>query len=184
MRIGVFGLGNVLRRDDGFGPSAVRFLEAHYTLPANVTVADLGTPGLDLPSFFVGHEAVLLLDTALGEGAPGTIHIHGRADLFAGPTTEPRLTGHEADLRAALTVTGLLEDGPREVCLIGVVPQDLGDGMGLSPPLVDALEPACRAALAQLTSWGTEASLRAVPTETGAWWQAAPSPSNPSLRTL
>ena len=180
MRIGVFGLGNVLRRDDGFGPSAVRYLEAHYTWPAHVTLADLGTPGLDLPSFLVGHEAVLLLDTALGEGAPGTIHIYGRDDLFAGATTEPRLTGHEADLRAALTVTGLLEDGPREVCLIGVVPQDLGDGMGLSPPLVDALEPACRAALAQLAAWGAEARRRAVPTATGAWWQGAPVPSSRS----
>ena len=174
MRIGVFGLGNVLRRDDGFGPSAVRFLEAHHTLPENVTVQDLGTPGLDLPSFLIGHDAVLLLDTAIGEGAPGTIHVYRRADLFAGSPAEPHLTGHEADLRSALTVTELTGDGLREVCLIGVVPENLEDGMGLSAALIGALEPACRAALRQLAAWGVEADRRAVPAASGAWWEAQP----------
>lgn len=171
MKIGVLGLGNVLRCDDGFGPSAVRYLEAHYTLPANVTVHDLGTPGLDLPSYLIGYEAVLFLDTALGDGAPGTIHVHGRSQMFTGVPTEPRLTGHEADLQVALTVAELLGDGPHKVCLIGVVPENLADGMGLSPRLVGALEPACRTALTQLAAWGVEAGTRAVPAQTDAWWE-------------
>lgn len=171
MKIGVLGLGNVLRCDDGFGPSAVRYLEAHYTLPSNVTVHDLGTPGLDLPSYLIGYDAVLFLDTALGEGAPGTIHVHGRADMFTHMVSAPRLTGHEADLRVALTVAEILGDGPHKVCLIGVVPENLADGMGLSPALVGALEPACRTALAQLAAWGVRPGARAVPTETGAWWE-------------
>ena len=48
MRVRVVGLGNVLMQDDGVGPHVARVLEAGWTVPENVRVLDLGTPGLDL----------------------------------------------------------------------------------------------------------------------------------------
>ena len=49
-----FVVNTVLMGDDGAGPYAAAVLTARYSLPANVTVEDIGTPGLDLAPFLAG----------------------------------------------------------------------------------------------------------------------------------
>lgn len=44
----VFGCGNILWGDDGFGPAVANYLEAHYDLPEDVLVMDVGTSIRDL----------------------------------------------------------------------------------------------------------------------------------------
>ena len=39
----IFGCGNVIMGDDGFGPAVIEELETHYALPENVAVVDVGT---------------------------------------------------------------------------------------------------------------------------------------------
>jgi hydrogenase maturation protease len=177
LRIAVYGLGNVLRRDDGFGPSAVRRLDARHAFPDDVTLRDLGTPGLDLPSHLVGHDAVVFLDAAVGDGDPGTVCVYGRDAIFAAASPAPHVTGHEADVRASLTIAELAGDGPSRVWLVGVVPEDLGDGAGLSPSVAAAVEPACDRVLEILSELGVAAEPRLAPTEAGAWWEEAGVPA-------
>lgn len=171
MKIAVYGVGNVLRRDDGFGPSAVRHLEAHHDLPPEVVACDLGTPGLDLPSHLVGFDAVVFLDAAVAGDAPGTIRVYERDELMDTPAPAPHITGHEADLRASLTVAELSGDGPRDVWLVGVVPEDLGDGTGLTPAVRAALAPACERVIEILDRLGAHTARRASTSATGAWWE-------------
>ena len=173
MRIGVYGLGNVLRRDDGFGPSAVRRLESRHEFPENVVLRDLGTPGLDLASHFVGFDAVILLDTARTDGQPGMLRVFDRDEILAGDAASPRVTDHDLDVRGALQLAELAGGAPRVVRLIGVVPEDLGTGTGLSPAVEAALGPACERARAEIERLGIEVRRRAEPQATGAWWQDA-----------
>lgn len=173
MSVAVYGLGNVLRRDDGFGPSAVRRLEACHLLPEGVVTRDLGTPGLDLPSHLVGHEAVVFLDAAVGLGPPGLLRVFDRDAILAAPAAMPRVSGHEADVRASLEIAELAGDGPSKVWLVGVVPADLGDGAGLTQAVQAALDPACAQVLEILATLGIEATGRAEPEATGAWWETA-----------
>jgi len=42
-RVLIFGCGNVLFGDDGFGPQVVEYLTQHYKLPADVYALDVGT---------------------------------------------------------------------------------------------------------------------------------------------
>jgi coenzyme F420 hydrogenase subunit delta len=44
----IFGCGNVLLGDDGFGPAVVEYLLEHYTLPDDVYAVDVGTGIRDL----------------------------------------------------------------------------------------------------------------------------------------
>ena len=44
----VFGCGNILFGDDGFGPAVVKYLQEKYPLPADVLVKDVGTSIRDL----------------------------------------------------------------------------------------------------------------------------------------
>ena len=65
----VFGCGNILWGDDGFGPAVANYLTEHYTLPADVEVRDVGTSIRDL-----------LFDLVLSEQKPQKIIIVDAVD--------------------------------------------------------------------------------------------------------
>jgi len=44
----IFGCGNILFGDDGFGPAVVKYLQDNFPLPADVLVLDVGTSIRDL----------------------------------------------------------------------------------------------------------------------------------------
>src|SRR6266508_490834 len=69
--IRVLGIGNVLMGDDGFGPYVVEALGARYEFPDNVSVIDVGTPGLDLAPFLIGADAIIVIDTVRSDGEAG-----------------------------------------------------------------------------------------------------------------
>jgi hydrogenase maturation protease len=173
VRVGVYGLGNVLRRDDGFGPTVVRLLESRYSFPAeSVVLKDLGTPGLDLASHFAGFDALVLIDSVADEGRPGVLVFYDREELTGAPPAQ-RMTQHEGDVREALWLADVQGDGPRQVRLVGVVPADLGSGPGLSPAVEGACEAACDAAILELRELGIEPEPRPEPLPTGTWWREA-----------
>jgi coenzyme F420 hydrogenase subunit delta len=44
----IFGCGNVLWGDDGFGPAVIEYLQQHYSLPDEVLAQDVGTSIRDI----------------------------------------------------------------------------------------------------------------------------------------
>jgi hypothetical protein len=54
----MLGLGNVLMSDDGLGPAVLRAFEAQYVVGPDVSLVDLGTPGLDLSPWLADAERV------------------------------------------------------------------------------------------------------------------------------
>ena len=115
---------------------------------------DLGSPGLDLASNLRGHDAVIVVDTVLAKGPPGSLHVLGREHLETTPAAAGRMTQHEADLVGALALADLAGDAPRVLMLIGVVPLDLGRGPGLSPVVAAACNPAVDLVLHELAGFG------------------------------
>jgi coenzyme F420 hydrogenase subunit delta len=65
----VFGCGNILFGDDGFGPAVAEHLENHHLLPEDVLVMDVGTSIRDI-----------LFDLALSEKKPKKIIIVDAVD--------------------------------------------------------------------------------------------------------
>ena len=171
MRVAVYGLGNVLMLDDGFGPSAVRRLEAGWAFGEDVELLDLGTPGLDLPSKILDLDVLVFLDVVTTASPPGTVHVYDKEALLEKPPAGRRQTTHEAGLREALWTADLLGRGPKAALLVGVVPRVVDSGTGLSPEVEGAIDDACRAVIDALAAHGYEASPREVPAATGAWWE-------------
>jgi len=60
----IFGCGNILWGDDGFGPAVIQRLKEHYRLPDNVLAMDVGTSIRDI-----------LFDLVLSEQKPEKIFI-------------------------------------------------------------------------------------------------------------
>uniref|UniRef100_A0A7C3Z977 Hydrogenase maturation protease n=1 Tax=Desulfobacca acetoxidans TaxID=60893 RepID=A0A7C3Z977_9BACT len=66
----IFGCGNILFGDDGFGPAVVQYLQEHYELPENVLAQDVGTGIREI-----------LFDLALSENKPQKLIIVDAVDF-------------------------------------------------------------------------------------------------------
>src|SRR5258707_8393514 len=71
----VAAVGNLWKRDDGFGTAVARRLREHEQ-PSGVSVADFGTSGLDLAyEVMRGYAALVLVDVTRQGGMPGTLYV-------------------------------------------------------------------------------------------------------------
>lgn len=153
MRILVAGIGNVFCSDDGVGVEVARQLAARGGLPDGVEVADVGIRGMHLAYRLLdGYDALLLVDTVHRDGPPGTVY-RLEHDLTAPPPERaglPTPDAHGMDPNAVLTLLGELAaanqvaDPVRRVLIVGIEPEQLGEGIGLSDPVTAAVEPAMR----------------------------------------
>jgi len=160
--VGVFGMGNLLRSDDGFGPRVVQHIDSTFQFSPAVHVADLGTPGLDLAMHIAGFEFLILIDTIMMDGQPGQLWRLAGQDLLPSKLcggsgdVHPQMTSHDAGLADALLLAELSGRPPGDVVLIGVTPGCLAQGMGLSAAVEAAIEPATCAVLDELRRAGVE----------------------------
>ena len=138
MKTAIYGIGNILLGDDGIGPAVVAWLSSNANLPDHITVEDLGTPSLDLPNYLVGYERVIFIDAVAAPAPPGTIRLYSREEIVASPPGI-RISPHEPTINDALIVLDFAGGAPKDVLLVGVVPQTLDGGMTLSPAVADAV---------------------------------------------
>lgn len=170
MDIRVIGLGNVLMGDDGFGPHVVHALHSTYEFPPEVSVIDVGTPGLDLTPYLMHADKLIVVDTVRSDGHPGTIRLY-RRDQILRHAPQPRLGPHDPGLKETLLALAFSDTGPDEVLLIGVIP-------GLTVPrphLTDAVRAAVPRAVqevvAELTRLGAAPAPRLHPSLEPPWWE-------------
>lgn len=155
MTIAVYGIGNILMGDDGVGPAVVRHL-ASLSLPPGVVLEDLGTPSLDLPAYLAGHDTVIFIDAVAGDAPPGTIRVLTRDEITA-VAPGIRISPHEPSINDALIVLDFAGTAPRDVVLVGVVPETLEGGMQLSPAVAAAVPLAAELVRGRLSSLPPEA---------------------------
>ena len=170
MDIRVIGLGNVLMADDGFGPYVVHKLHATYEFPEEVSVIDVGTPGLDLTPYLMHASKLIVIDTVRSDGPAGAIRLY-RRDQILRHAPQPRLGPHDPGLKETLLSLDFNGTGPDEVLLVGVIP-----GVTTARPhLTDAIRAAVPQAVAEvveeLARLGAAPSPRLHPSTEGPWWE-------------
>ena len=145
-RAAVYGIGNILLGDDGVGPAVARFLASNYTFDPGVVVEDLGTPSLSLPGYLIDHDFVIFVDAVKSNERPGTVLTFTRDEITA---VEPgiRISPHEPSINDALILLDFAGQAPRDVVLIGVVPETLDGGTELSADVAAAVPRAAQAVM-------------------------------------
>lgn len=149
MKTAVYGIGNILMGDDGIGPAVVAYLSSNFTLDPDVTIEDLGTPSLDLPNYLSGYDTVIFIDAVAADAPPGTIRLYSREEIVATPPGI-RISPHEPTINDALIVLDFAGGAPKDVVLVGVVPQTLDGGMTLSPAVAGAVPRVAQAVMGEL----------------------------------
>jgi hydrogenase maturation protease len=167
----IVGLGNVLMADDAFGPWFVRWFEAHYELPEEIEVADLGTPGLDLYPHLVHRDVVIIADTVRSDGDPGDLRVYQRDEILK-HSPQARISPHDPGLKEALLSMEFAGHLPDHVILVGVIPASTESTLGLSPQVEQALETAGSAVAHELAALGIDCTRRTEPAKLDVWWEA------------
>jgi hydrogenase maturation protease len=170
-QICVIGLGNVLMGDDAFGPYVIEVLEAAYDFPENVTLRDLGTPSLDLVTYFKDIDVLIVVDSINAIGRPGEVRTYRREEILD-RGLQPRTNAHEPGLKEALLVSEFEGRGPRDAFLVGVIPEVIGTGVSMSNVVRNAVPEAVREVLRELERLGAKGNRRAIMREPRIWWES------------
>jgi len=150
----VLGLGNPLLGDDGVGIAALERLGREWRVPPGVELVDGGTWGLSLLPTVESTRRLLIVDAIDLGGDPGTLHRLDGAELPA--WLDHKISPHEVGLRDLLAVARFRDGLPEETCAIGLQPERLEMGRGLSPVVRARLDALVDEIVDRLRSWGLE----------------------------
>ena len=167
----LLALGNVLMSDDGLGPAVLRAFDQQYVVGPEVAVEDLGTPGLDLSPWLADAVQVVLIDTVKAPLAPGSLRLYSKADLV-GRAAGVRVSPHDPGVKETLLALEFAGRGPRDITLIGIVPEVTTMGLELSPAVAAAVPAAVLAVIAALERFGVSVHRRSEPLTPAPWWNA------------
>lgn len=166
----VLGLGNILMGDDGVGPYVVQVLDATYACPERVSFLEVGTPGLDLIPCIDDADILVIVDTVRAAGRPGEIRLYDR-DGVLGHRPQPRLSPHDPGLKEALATLLLSGHGPGDVLLVGLIPERVTTGIGLSPAVRAAVPAAVETVARELARRNVRLRRRDPQGAPDIWWE-------------
>lgn len=131
-KVVILTVGNILRRDDGFGQLVAQKLKEKM---GAVPIFDGGEAPENYLGKILGHhpEIVLIIDTVDFNGNPGGVRIFGQDEL-----SHRDFSTHGLSLKLAMEY--LNNRGVKEVKLIGIQPKDTKLGEGLSKEVEQSLD--------------------------------------------
>ncbi len=151
----LLGLGNVLCGDDGLGATAVHLLQRKYRAPKGAAVIDGGTLGLSLLPLIQDADRVLMVDAIRYAGAQPGAAVRVQGDEVM-PAVRERLSVHQIGVADLLDGARLLGCCPPSMTLLGLVPEDLGLRVGLSPAVERAMPGLIERIVAEASALGFE----------------------------
>ncbi len=132
MKTLIFGAGNLLLSDEGFGVHAIRHLEANYEFPEEVELYDGGTLGIMVTHKFEEADHIYILDVIDGQGEPGELRRFEKDDIMLG-SIPVKLSPHQIGIQETLLMSEIRGFCPEKVTLLGVLPASLDASDQLSP---------------------------------------------------
>jgi hydrogenase maturation protease len=153
MKTLIFGAGNLLLSDEGFGVHAIRYLEENYAFPDTVELYDGGTLGIMVTHKLEEAERVYVLDVVDTAGSPGDIFSFSKDDIMLN-RLPVKLSPHQIGIQEVLFLAEMRGTCPQEVTIIGAIPQSLEPGTELSPILAGRLKEVAWRLVYELTASG------------------------------
>jgi len=129
-KILLYGVGNPLYRDDGFGSRIIEILREEYRLPDAVRLVEAGSM-TDLLDFLDDHDSVIVVDTIMMGLKPGDIVSFALEDM----SLPYRALSHSAGFLESLKRMGKRP----EIHFICIEPEDVSLGTGLSETISDKI---------------------------------------------
>jgi hydrogenase maturation protease len=153
MKTLIFGAGNLLLSDEGFGVHFVRHLEANYVFPPDVELLDAGALGIMVAHELESADRVYLVDVLATQGEPGQRMRYTKEDIMLRriPT---KLSPHQIGIQEMLLLSEMRGRCPQDIILLGIIPDSMAPGSQLSPLLTARLDPIAEDLAEELRGFG------------------------------
>jgi hydrogenase maturation protease len=130
----IFGAGNLLCSDEGFGVHFIKYLEKHYVFQEDVELYDGGTLGIMVTHLLEEADRVFLIDVVDVAGEPGDVFRYEKEQFLLG-RLPIKMSPHQIGIQEVLTLSDLRGRTPDQVSLFGIIPQSYEPGVELTPLL-------------------------------------------------
>lgn len=153
MKTLVLGIGNTLLADEGIGIHVLKALSASPLPEDRVELIDGGTLSFTLAVAIEQADALIVVDAAQLQAAPGTLQVFEGEDMDRFLTHQRRSSVHEVGLTDLMNMARLTERWPEKRALVAIQPEKVDWGEYPSPAVQAAIPSACRAIEALLEGW-------------------------------
>ncbi len=139
-KIGVIGLGNSLRGDDGIGVILLKkIMEKKQELPGNIEYIDGGTSYLSLIHDLERFDVVVFIDAVDFNGKPGDSKIFEYEDVISRKISFG-ISTHGEDIIQVINLSKDIDVLPERVVFFGVQLKDVSFGDKISDELYDKVD--------------------------------------------
>lgn len=136
MKVLIFGIGNLVQSDDGFGPHVIRELAKQKdNLPPGTELLDAGTSIVDQISDIAQADRMICVDVVEGGGEPGTIYRFAPEDVKY--TTSKFHHAHKINIFDTLEMVKKMQDRIPKTTIIAIQPKTIDWGTDLSATLIE-----------------------------------------------
>lgn len=148
----VLGIGNVLLGDEGVGIHVIRYLRDCPESSAKLAIVDGGTLSFNLLPVIETAASLIVIDAAMIGGEAGAVRclVGDELDAFLGTSKH---TAHEIGLKELFDMARMEDLLPRRRALVGVHPQNVDWGEGLSDRVATAVPLAAGLVLRLARKW-------------------------------
>jgi len=153
MKTLIFGAGNLLLSDEGFGVHFINYLQQNYRFPEGVELYDGGTLGIMVTHMLEDADHVYLVDVIEAEGEPGDIYRYEKDDFMLG-RLPIKMSPHQIGIQEVLALSELRDRCPKKISLFGVIPQSYEAGVELTQLLSKKLPDLAELVVAELRADG------------------------------
>ena len=131
-KIGIIGIGNPLRNDDGIGIILLeKLIQRKKDFSKKIEFIDGGTGGINLLHYLSYFDIVFLLDAVNFNKNPGKINFFKLED-FIGQNQILSLSTHESDFSKIIQLSKNLNELPKNFFIIGIQPKNTAFGNKIS----------------------------------------------------
>lgn len=139
-KIGVIGIGNPLRKDDGIGIVLLEELvEIKDDLPDDIEYIDGGTGGMNLLHLFARFDIVVFIDAVNFGGEIAESKFFNSEEVIS-KNIQIKTSTHGSDILKIIQLSKGLGEDPDEIFIFGVQPQDMTPGTRLSHEIQENID--------------------------------------------
>jgi hydrogenase maturation protease len=134
-KIGIIGIGNPLRSDDGIGIFLLqKLLKQKKTLPKEIEFIDGSTGGMNLLHIIAEFNIVIVIDAMNMNSKPGDYRIF-KADEIIENESKFFFSTHENNLLQVIQMSKKLGELPKQFFIFGIQPKEISYRPSLSKDL-------------------------------------------------
>ena len=139
-KVGVIGIGNPLRRDDGIGIVLLeKLVERKNELPENVEFVNGGTGGMNLLHMLARYDVAVVIDAVNFDGEVGESKLFKSEDVNS-KKIPINISTHESDILKVIQLSKKLKECPSKLFIFGIQPEDTSFGQTISTNLETVVE--------------------------------------------